>query len=130
MQDSYKDTWNLKMNEAYNVDKDSTLGVYKTVSPALLPPKMNNRVFELERIRLSRYRTGSHNLRIETGRFQYIRREDRLCHCGESIQTLQHCILYCNMLNNRNNTFTTLHDALNSENISYFLLEMEKTYKI
>ena len=50
-------------------DIDSKLGAYYEVKPQITQPnyaKMN--LHEIERILLTRYRTGSHNLRIETGR--------------------------------------------------------------
>ena len=54
---------------------------------------------ECERVMLTRYRTGSHNLRIEKDRFlPNSKREDRLCLCGRDIQTIKHVILDCNLL--------------------------------
>lgn len=42
----------------------------------------------------SRFRLSSHNLRIETGRWQRLPRDQRLCSCG-AIQTEQHAIKDC-----------------------------------
>ena len=49
---------------------------------------------ENERILLTRFRTGSHSLAIETGRFSNTPRENRLCLCG-SVQTVLHIFTDC-----------------------------------
>ena len=70
-------------------DIDSKLGAYYEVNPQITQPncaKMN--LHEIEPILLTRYRTGSHNLRIETGRHTNLTtpREDRICKCGYDIK--------------------------------------------
>ena len=57
------------------------------------------RVPEHQRLAFSRMRVISHNLRIETGRWARITRENRLCRCG-LMQTEQHIIGNCNLLSN------------------------------
>ena len=49
---------------------------------------------EADRIAFSQIRLGSHFLKIETGRWARIERENRLCACGQ-IQTEQHVLLHC-----------------------------------
>ena len=49
------------------------------------------------RITLTRFRTSSHRLRIETGRWSRIDRESRLCQCGEGVQTEEHALM-CNIV--------------------------------
>ena len=43
----------------------------------------------------TRMRTSSHRLRIETGRWARIAREQRLCQCGVSVQDEQHVMMNC-----------------------------------
>ena len=56
-------------------------------------------VQEHRRLAFSGLRVISHNLRIETGRWARITRENRLCPCG-LMQTEQHIIENCNLLSN------------------------------
>ena len=56
----------------------------------------DNRVNELNRIKVSQLRLSSHNLAIETGRWSRIPRDRRLCSCGE-VQTELHVICYCTL---------------------------------
>ena len=51
-------------------------------------------LYEKDRIITTRIRTSSHNLRIETGRWSCISRDNRLCQCGK-IQTESHILLEC-----------------------------------
>ena len=77
---------------------DSRLGTYLLVNGSLSIPDHRN-VLEFKRVLLTRYRTGSHNLRIETGRMQpRVDRENRFCKCETGIQTLTHCFLDCPLL--------------------------------
>ena len=62
-------------------------------NPDLKTPIFKNMI-EFDRVIATRYRTGSHNLRIETGiRQPKVERENRLCKCGLEVQTLKHCFL-------------------------------------
>ena len=69
---------------------DLKLGTYLQINPKLEAPLYSDAMFELERILISRYRTGSHNLRIETGRQRcpITRREERLCSCDKDVLLL------------------------------------------
>ena len=49
---------------------------------------------EYARINFTRLRLSSHYLRIETGRWSRLKREDRKCVCGE-IKTEEHILLHC-----------------------------------
>ncbi len=101
----------------------------QSVNPSLKPPSIKA-TFEIERIMLTRYRTGNHNLLIERGRFKYpkIPREDRLCLCNTDIQTLEHCVCNCPKLDEARMCIvsTSLAECLQHENIYQFLLTMEK----
>ena len=67
------------------------------INPRLLCHKIYSEPSTLpehHRIALSRLRLGSHNLAIETGRWQRIPRERRLCTCDE-VETEQHALTSC-----------------------------------
>jgi hypothetical protein len=78
---------------------------------------------------LVRYRTGSHNLRIESGRTPYIPREERLCSCNEGVQTVKHVLLNCKLVDELRERYevTGIEDGLNNV---CFLIEMEKVLGI
>ena len=52
-------------------------------------------VVEAHRVAFTRFRLSSHDLKIETGRWSRLQRENRLCPCG-SIQTEFHVLFECN----------------------------------
>ena len=128
----FKTCWKRKIDEKTTTDPNSKLAAYLQVNPQLVTPNCHNK-FELERILTTRYRTGSHNLRIETGRMRIPKtpREDRLCICEHAVQTLEHCIISCHLLNDiRPAQFTSVSTAFESPHISQFLLEMEHILRI
>ena len=70
---------------------------YLDINPDLDPSpvySMNN-IPERDRIALSRIRLSSHRLKIETGRWSRIPTQDRLCQCGQAVQTESHVLLRC-----------------------------------
>ena len=84
---------------------------------------------------LTRYRAGSHNLKIESGRIGYnkVDREFRICSCGNVIQTLQHCLRDCPLLHDlrvRFNISNNIEDASINPNTAKILLEMERVLSI
>ena len=96
LRNNFKANWKIKIEQAFHEDRDSKLGTYLIVNTDLSTPLYKN-VFELEGVCLTRLRTGSHNLLIETGRCANpkIPREQRLCNCGTNIQTISHVLLEC-----------------------------------
>ena len=49
----------------------------------------------MDRIIITRYRIGSHKLKIQTGRHQNQNVDERLCKCSTSVQTIDHVIFNC-----------------------------------
>ena len=49
------------------------------------------------RMAFTRFRTSSHRLRIETGRWSRTPRERRLCQCDEGVQSEEHVLRFCNL---------------------------------
>ena len=110
-------------------DIDSKLGTYFALNPLLVEPRYVG-VFEFERICMTRYRTGSHNLRIETGRMcnPIVPREERFCNCSNDVQTLRHVILRCPITELRQKyNITSFETALSNPKI---LIEVENVLKI
>ena len=87
-------------------------------------------MLECERVLLTRYRCGSHNLKIEVGRLSNpkIPREDRLCRCNAGIQSLQHCLFDCQLLQevHQEHDYTTVEEAFNSPEIVDLLVKIGK----
>ena len=79
---------------------------------------------------MTRYRTGSHYLKIESGRMQpRIAREERLCKCNNDIQTLEHCLLNCALLENIRAKYNV--DSIESGvHNADFLHEMERILEL
>ncbi len=69
-------------------DINSDLSVHPMYQP-------NHYICELHRIATTRPRLSSHRLRIETGRWSRIPRKERMCSCGENVQTKFHVMLQC-----------------------------------
>ena len=109
-------------------DVGSRCGVYLQVNPQIQPPEQRD-ILEMERILLSRYRTGSHSLRIETGRMSnpLIPREERLCRCNTGVQSLHHVMFECPILADLHNEyrFVSIDDAFKREDVTQFLMKME-----
>ena len=115
-------------DEAQN-DPDSRLGSYLSINPGLTKPTYTN-VLEFQRVTISRYRTGSHNLKIETGRRPpRVEREDRLCKCNTGVQTLKHCLLKCPLLDDARMMHGVVDVTSGVQNVD-FLMEMERVLKL
>ena len=108
-----------KINTKSNNDNESRLGVYLQVNPNLTPPTQRHDILEFERVLLTRYRCGSHNLKIEVGRMcnPTIPRDERLCKCNNGVQSLKHCLFDCVLLRDVYEEFdyyTTIEEAFDS----------------
>ena len=98
MKNYHKSFIKEKIENAARSDPDSKLGTYFLVNPELKAPVFDKK-FEFQRVLITRYRTGSHNLRIEKDRrLPNSNREDRVCSCNLGIQTIKHVILECPLL--------------------------------
>ena len=56
--------------------------------------------YEIDRKVITRYRTGCHKLKIQTGRMAGDGRDTRLCSCGVDVQTLAHVLFTCSLTTN------------------------------
>ncbi len=99
MKKEYETKFSQSFRDAFQSDENSRLGAYLHVNPSLTRPMYDNKL-EFQRIRITRYRTGSHNLSIEKGRmYGNVAREQRLCACNMDVQSLKHVLLDCQLLN-------------------------------
>ena len=80
---------------------------YLTLNPELVINDLYSGSFsipEFARIAVTRLRTSSHRLKIESGRWARIPRDLRLCSCGE-IQNEDHVLLRCPISQDLRSTF-------------------------
>ena len=136
MQNLLKNEWKIKIQDAYNKDTDSKLGTYFKVNPTLTSNIDSELyMFELYRILLTRYRTGSHNLLIETGRYcnPRVPREQRLCVCKQGVQTVHHlmkCTLLSDLRKNVSFPFDNISNFFKWNGYVNYLLQTSKILKI
>ena len=75
-----------------------------------------------------------HDLRIESGRIcnPIIPREERLCSCNTAVQSLQHCLFECPLLEHLYGEYqyVSIEEAMKADNIAIFLSKIEKVLKI
>ena len=92
----YYDIFMQKLQSEFEKDVDSRLGTYYRVNPLLLKYVPNPQpIMEIEREIITRYRTGSHSLAIEIGRYSNVSRENRKCVCGNYVQSVWHIFNEC-----------------------------------
>ena len=128
-QNEYRSKYEEKIrNDAAN-DLDSRLGTYLLINPTLEKPCLKDKI-EFQRVCITRYRTGSHNLLIEKGRRSpQIPRDERICKCNNDIQTIKHVITDCHLLQDLRLKYgvTDFFSGLLNED---FLTEMESLLEI
>ena len=125
----YHHSWKNKINNSFIIDREAKLSVYKSLNHDL-KPYFGEDIPEFERVLITRYRCGSHSLKIEKGRYDRIERNMRLCTC-QSVQTLQHVVLECPHTKRIENV-TSLKEFFELDNytIYSFLNSLTKTFKL
>ena len=100
------------------IDPDSILGTYLRINPKLETPSMYSKLelIESDRKTITKYRTGSHSLKIQTGRKDKIARNQRLCSCGQEVQTIDHVLFHCQIIKN----ITTLSQSYDNDIKNFF----------
>ena len=132
----YNELWRTKIEAKARDDADSKLGAYLDVNPNFRSiDSYHEDILELERIILTRFRTGSHNLKIEIGRHNKQERAQRLCKCNQQIQTLRHIIFECTLLDeireiDFNELYTTTDEFFRSNEATVFLIKAMKILKV
>ena len=85
---------------------------------------------------MTKYRTGSHRLKIYAKRKNNENRDDKRCTCNKSHQTSEHVLFHCELTNDIRqfmNGIDNMHDFFANENytlLSTVLRSMEKILKI
>ena len=86
---------------------------------------------ENERILISRFRTGSHSLAVEIGRFSNTPRINRLCVCHLGVQTIWHIFMECPITKaSIYRRYNDLEDIFNDEKVSKLLFVITNLLKI
>ena len=86
-----------KIQQKYDSDEDSILGTYMRINPTLQSPKLYRDIscHENDRRIITKYRVGSHELKIQSGRLAGSDRQDRICDSANGIQTVHHVLFSC-----------------------------------
>ena len=97
---SRKDNFFTDLRQSLRTSQSTRRQDYTMMNPELnispvLDPKCDNFIPEINRISVNRLRLGSHHLRIETGRWARIPRDERLCVCGGDIQSESRVLIDC-----------------------------------
>ena len=132
LQNKCMDAWKQKITKASG-DLDSKLGTYHRINPLLKPfVPAADVMTENERITTSRFRTGSHSLAIEIGRFSNTKRENRLCRCGSDVQTIWH--LFNDCVHTRaivhGKQYENLREVFDDQDVHKLLFRISKELKI
>ena len=120
------------MRKKAELSEINTMKDYITINKYMNKPTyLNSNIMERDRIILTKYRTGSHYLRINTGKHERLPQEKRLCRCKQT-QTLKHVILECEQLKNIRHTGypKTLEEFFHDENAPMILRNIESTLKL
>ena len=121
-----------KIRNQCSKDRDSKLGTYFRINPTFasyVPSPQTT--MEFERELTTRYRTGSHSLAVETGRYANVPRESRLCSCGLGVQTVWHVLKECPTTSPIiQRDYNDLQEAFEDEKIHETLFAISKKLKI
>ena len=128
LQEEFRRNWETNIQNAHIADENSKLGVYLIVNPTLKFPNELSNIIEYERIVITRFRTGTHNLRIESGRINNVQRNERICTCGTNLQTIAHFLIECpSLLHVRGeNHKNSVSECLKSRDIIPYMLQGAK----
>ena len=103
-----------KIRDKGNGDSDSIMGTYLRINPTLETPAIYSDIKcnDSDRFKITKYRTGYDNFRIQTGRREHLLRCERLCVCGKSVQTISHVLYDCEKTINVSTLIPTPHHDL------------------
>ena len=76
----------------------SKYATYLEINPNLETPAIYNNLYDRNQVSMvAKLRLSSHNLNVEMGRRTGLSREERLCHCGDEVETEKHFLLECGL---------------------------------
>ena len=119
--------------EKDSTDVDSRLGTYYRINPLLskFKPVILHSLTENERILITRFRTGSHSLAIELGRYSRTDRVNRLCVCRQGIQSVWHIFMECPLTRDLSaGNYRNLFEIFDDRNLHNLLLSITSRLKI
>ena len=88
----------LKIKDlASDIDNHYKYRIYMEMNPDLVKPPVLNRSDVIGKC-ITKFRAGSHNLRIETGRWSRTPRDDRLCTNCNELGDEYHAVYDCNLI--------------------------------
>ena len=121
-----------KITCQYNADINSKLGIYYQINPNLVSHvPAPQTILEYERELVTRFRTGSHSLAVETGRYSNTPRENRVCRCGTGVQTVWHVFSECPLTRGIvPMNYSNLNEVFKDEDIHSVLLAVTKKLKV
>ena len=117
----------------HNLDNASKVDTYQAINPSLNTHSVykNSNIPEYARISFSRLRLIAHSLKIETGRWTGMARENRLCSCQVTIQSeehvLLHCMLTCNLRTDMNLKYNNISELMNHPNQTQLVIYIHKS---
>ena len=130
MKSTFFEKWKQKISSIAETDVDSRLGTYFRINQSLekyVPQPQN--IMEIERILVTRFRTGSHSLAIELGRYSNIAPLNRTCVCGD-VQSVWHIFMECPLtVLCCPRDYNDLSDIFADENVHKYLLSISKVLK-
>ena len=88
----------VPLSQAFLNERGTKAQTYKLLNPDLkVHPVYTSKDYINERARIAftRLRLSSHSLKVETGRWSRIPREERLCRCGGEVEDEEHILLRC-----------------------------------
>ena len=133
MQTEYYRAWQTKFLQLSG-DIDSRMGTYIRINPTLSKPQYISQVMlETDRVILTRFRCGSHSLKIELGRFSrpQVPRMERTCICNNGVQTILHCFTECTLTTPKlSKTYTDLESIFKDNTVCTDILLICKILNI
>ena len=125
--------------ESMRTNTKTKTKTYMSINPSLSVHDMytstDKYVPDYRRTEMTRFRVGSHRLRIETGRWTRTPPELRLCSCGlNTVQDETHVVFHCLYTEELRVKYNVgndkpLHEVLNDFNSIDFVYEIMKTFK-
>ena len=113
---------------------------YVKINPSLQQHQVykNDELSEFKRIEFTRYRLSSHNLKIETGRWGRIDRENRTCSCTTGgVQDELHVLFNCDLTANirerydiQGDSFDEIFDGIEDQPLCDILRTVEDLYQV
>ena len=76
----------------------SKYATYLEINPSLETPTIYDKLYNRNQVSMvAKLRLSSHNLNVEMGRRTGLSRDERLCHCGDEVETEKHFLLECGL---------------------------------